>query len=109
MLTLFSLLVLLSSPIPLPPSTHSPSLIHPLPGLLAAHACSLRSTSDAQTDTENYSRNCFLRFAPEMNGDWNPYGLQPLAFVQAWQQMYTTVKAITPNTAIVWAPNTGQG
>jgi len=59
--------------------------------------------------TSNYNRNCFLRFAPEMNGDWNPYGLQPLAYVQAWREMYTTIKAITPQTAIVWAPNTGQG
>lgn len=59
--------------------------------------------------TENYNRACFLRFAPEMNGDWNPYGLMPLQFVSAWQTMYTTIKAIAPQTAIVWAPNTGQG
>lgn len=59
--------------------------------------------------TSNYNRACFLRFAPEMNGDWNVYGLMPLQFVQTWRQMYTAIKAIAPQTAIVWAPNTGQG
>lgn len=59
--------------------------------------------------TENYNRSVFLRWAPEMNGNWMPYGLQPLMFVEVWRTMYTVIKQIAPATAIVWAPNTGQG
>jgi len=59
--------------------------------------------------TSNYNRTTFLRWAPEMNGNWNAYGLQPIAYVAVWQAMYTAIKAISPSTAMVWAPNTGQG
>lgn len=50
-----------------------------------------------------------VRFGPEMNGNWNIYGLQPLMYVQVWKTMYAAIKAIVPGVAIVWAPNTGQG
>lgn len=44
-----------------------------------------------------------------MNGNWNAYGIQPLRYVQVWQEMYAVVKSIAPQVAMVWAPNTGQG
>ncbi|GAA5899065.1 hypothetical protein JCM6882_004606 [Rhodosporidiobolus microsporus] len=55
------------------------------------------------------NRTTFLRFAPEMQGTWMSYGMQPTAFLTHWVSMYNTVKAIAPNTIIVWAPNTPQG
>ncbi|GAA95168.1 glycoside hydrolase family 26 protein [Mixia osmundae IAM 14324] len=58
--------------------------------------------------TVTYNRTCFLRWAPEMQGLWNPYGQQPTEYVALWKIMYPAIKAIAPNTAIVWAPNTGQ-
>ncbi|KAI8458947.1 hypothetical protein BY996DRAFT_6410550 [Phakopsora pachyrhizi] len=54
------------------------------------------------------SRTVFLRFAPEMQGIWNPYGFQPTQFLALWRRMYQIIKAETPETAIVWAPNTPQ-
>ncbi|SCZ90202.1 BZ3500_MvSof-1268-A1-R1_Chr1-3g01836 [Microbotryum saponariae] len=56
-----------------------------------------------------YNRTVFLRYAPEMQGTWNQYGQQPTAFNQSWHQMYNAVKAIAPDTIMVWAPNTVQG
>ncbi|SCV68337.1 BQ2448_458 [Microbotryum intermedium] len=56
-----------------------------------------------------YNRTVFLRYAPEMQGTWNLYGQQPTAFNQSWHQMYNAVKAIAPDTIMVWAPNTVQG
>ena len=44
-----------------------------------------------------------------MNGNWNRYGMQPLRYIQRFQELYTVIKAIVPTVAIVWAPNTGQG
>ncbi|OAV87113.1 hypothetical protein PTTG_29564 [Puccinia triticina 1-1 BBBD Race 1] len=57
--------------------------------------------------TKDFNRTVFLRWAPEMQGRWNEYGQQPVAFVQAWQAMYKAVKAIAPETIVVWAPNLG--
>ncbi|GAA5861372.1 hypothetical protein JCM3774_000227 [Rhodotorula dairenensis] len=55
------------------------------------------------------NRTTFLRYAPEMQGVWMAYGQQPTAFLQSWQNMYTLVKSVAPETIIVWAPNTPQG
>lgn len=60
--------------------------------------------------TTNYNRSVFLRFAPEMQGQWFQYGFQPSQYIPMWQTMYTTLKTAVPSgLAIVWAPNLGQG
>ncbi|KAH9464229.1 hypothetical protein Pst134EB_003761 [Puccinia striiformis f. sp. tritici] len=46
--------------------------------------------------TDVLNRTVFLRFAPEMQGLWNPYGFQPTRFLQLWRRMYTIVKAASP-------------
>lgn len=43
-----------------------------------------------------------------MQGNWNEYGFQPTAYVEQWQRMYQAIKAIAPDTIMVWAPNTAQ-
>ncbi|KAL7005345.1 hypothetical protein EMMF5_005042 [Cystobasidiomycetes sp. EMM_F5] len=52
-------------------------------------------------------RTVFLRWGPEMNGNWMVYGLQPTAFKSLWIRMYTIIKSEAPDTVIVWSPNTG--
>lgn len=37
------------------------------------------------------------------------YGQKPTEFLQSWQNMYTLVKSVAPETIMVWAPNTPQG
>lgn len=58
--------------------------------------------------TDDFNRTVFLRFAPEMQGTWNPYGFQPTKYLTLWKRMFTTVKSLASKTAIVWAPNTPQ-
>ncbi|KAA1088852.1 hypothetical protein PGTUg99_032464 [Puccinia graminis f. sp. tritici] len=58
--------------------------------------------------TEVLNRTVFLRFGPEMQGQWNPYGFQPTKFLALWRRMYSLVKAAAPRVAVVWAPNTPQ-
>ncbi|GAA6009635.1 uncharacterized protein JCM10292_002221 [Rhodotorula paludigena] len=58
---------------------------------------------------QNLNRTVFLRYAPEMQGLWMEYGQQPVAFNQSWHNMYYLVKAVAPETIMVWAPNTPQG
>ncbi|KAH8921991.1 glycoside hydrolase family 26 protein [Atractiella rhizophila] len=55
------------------------------------------------------NRTVLLRYAPEMQGNWFTYGLQPTAFVQSWRRVYTAVKAVVPDVFFVWGPNTPQG
>ncbi|PLW49528.1 hypothetical protein PCANC_08971 [Puccinia coronata f. sp. avenae] len=55
------------------------------------------------------TRKVFLRFAPEMQGRWMPYGAQPSLFLALWKRMFASVKALAPETIIVWAPNGAMG
>ncbi|KAI9030312.1 glycoside hydrolase superfamily [Hyaloraphidium curvatum] len=51
----------------------------------------------------------FLRFAHEMNGNWNPYGQRPLAFVRTFRKLSGFIRSVTNLTALAWAPNMGAG
>ncbi|KAI9322001.1 glycoside hydrolase superfamily [Obelidium mucronatum] len=52
-------------------------------------------------------RKTFLRWLPEMNGDWMNYGppTAPSYYVRVWQKMYGIMKQYSPDTIIVWSPN----
>ncbi|KAI9617439.1 hypothetical protein KEM48_004892 [Puccinia striiformis f. sp. tritici PST-130] len=54
-------------------------------------------------------RKVFLRFAPEMQGQWMKYGVQPPLYILNWKKMYTIVENLAPHTIIVWAPNGAMG
>ncbi|KZT52689.1 glycoside hydrolase family 26 protein [Calocera cornea HHB12733] len=54
-------------------------------------------------------RGVFLRFAPEMNGNWDVWGIQPTAFKAAWARMHALVKLSCPSCALVWSPNASPG
>jgi hypothetical protein len=45
-----------------------------------------------------------VRIAPEMNGNWRPYGQDPITFIQLFREIAFTVRERTNNTAIVWSP-----
>jgi hypothetical protein len=50
-----------------------------------------------------------LRFAPEMNGNWYPYGQNPESFVIAFRNLSAAIHVETNNTAMVWSPASGLG
>ena len=50
-----------------------------------------------------------LRFAPEMNGSWHPWGQQPLAYVEAFRLVADAIHESAPDTAMLWSPNYGAG
>lgn len=60
-------------------------------------------------DQTKLNRTVFLRYAPEFQGLWNVYGFQPVEFVASWILMHNTIKAIAPDTVLVWAPNAPAG
>ncbi|KAJ3103322.1 hypothetical protein HDU97_010227 [Phlyctochytrium planicorne] len=59
--------------------------------------------------TVQSQRNVFLRFSPEMNGNWFLYGFQPSEYVSTWQRVATAIRRRAPSVAMVWAPNLSSG
>jgi hypothetical protein len=54
-------------------------------------------------------RRLLIRIGPEMNGNWNYWGQQPIKFKQLWIRMARAIRANCPLTGLVWAPNTSEG
>jgi hypothetical protein len=50
-----------------------------------------------------------VRFAPDMNGSWTPWGQQATAFVEAFRQVADAVHASDADAAMVWSPAYGAG
>ncbi|KAJ3389736.1 hypothetical protein HDU84_008331 [Entophlyctis sp. JEL0112] len=50
-------------------------------------------------------RTLFVRWLPEMNGNWMPYGQQPAQYVATWKRMYPIMKNLAPGVQLVWSPN----
>jgi len=50
-----------------------------------------------------------VRFAHEMNGNWNPWGQQPLLYKERFRLLAAHVHASTSRTAMLWAPSYGGG
>nr|KAJ3422319.1 hypothetical protein HK105_000226 [Polyrhizophydium stewartii] len=48
-----------------------------------------------------------LRFGHEMNGNWMPYGMRPLAYKQAFATLSSYIHMNTNMTAMLWSPNVG--
>lgn len=83
-----------------------PSCILPYVSTFAIETLAYRLK--AITDT---GRSVMVRYAPEMNGNWNPYQQDPINFVIGYRNFVTITRAITgtKNIMFVWSPNIGNG
>lgn len=50
-----------------------------------------------------------VRFAHEMNGDWYPWRMRPALYREKFRLMSTTIRTMTTNTVMIWAPNEATG
>jgi hypothetical protein len=50
-----------------------------------------------------------VRFAHEMNGSWYPWSQQPSNYIKAFNSIASAVHEHAPDTAMLWAPNSGGG
>ena len=82
-----------------------PSL--PLAELTEEHAAELAEELAGLHD--ELATTYLLRFAPEMNGTWYPWGQQPDAYVTAFRRLAEVVHADSPSAAMVWSPVYGAG
>ncbi|KAJ3101864.1 hypothetical protein HDU97_000977 [Phlyctochytrium planicorne] len=54
-------------------------------------------------------RNVFIRYAPEMQGNWMAYGQQPTEFIASFRKVATAIHQKVPTgAAMVWSPNLEQ-
>jgi Glycosyl hydrolase family 26 len=75
------------------------------------------SITDAQISTltaqmakiTSQGRRVLMRFAPEMNGNWNYWGQQPTQFLALWKRVFIALRKDAPLVALVWAPSSGNG
>ena len=44
-----------------------------------------------------------------MNGNWNYWGQKPTQFVALWRRVFNALRRDAPQTAMVWAPSSGNG
>jgi len=52
----------------------------------------------------HYEQPIFLRFASEMNGDWEAWSGNPELYVRKWRMVYDVIRRIAPNVIMVWCP-----
>jgi hypothetical protein len=78
-----------------------------LTGLTQDDAESLASTLGAATARDGSF--LIVRFAPEMNGSWAPWGQQPLAYIDAFRAVAEAVHDSTDAARMLWAPSYGGG
>ncbi|KAJ3214280.1 hypothetical protein HDU67_001825 [Dinochytrium kinnereticum] len=70
----------------------------------------LNELADQLYNITNLSkRDVFLRFSPEMNGNWFPFGYQPTLYISTWRRVTSAIRRRAPGVAMVWAPNLSGG
>ena len=59
--------------------------------------------------TVESKRQVIVRLSPEMNGNWNNYGQQPVRYIAMWRRIVDAVRAQAPEVAFIWSPSSGEG
>lgn len=84
--------------------------IRPTTSLLAIDADAATRLVDAIAAARGTSTApLYLRFAPDMNSTWVPWGQQPSAYRQAFAAVADVVHRRLPGAVMVWSPNWGGG
>ncbi len=52
----------------------------------------------------HYGGPVLLRFASEMNGDWEAYSGNPDLYIQKWRLVHDVIHPVAPNVILVWCP-----
>jgi hypothetical protein len=51
-----------------------------------------------------YQAPILLRFASEMNGDWEAYSGDPDLYIRKWRLVYSVIHSVAPNVIMCWCP-----
>ncbi|KXS16028.1 glycoside hydrolase family 26 protein [Gonapodya prolifera JEL478] len=81
--------------------------IEPFGGLATVDLKAIADIVSVCARLNDFGVDVLLRFAHEMNGDWYPWGIQPVAYKSVFASLATAIHANTTSTAMVWSPNVG--
>ncbi|KAJ1547586.1 hypothetical protein HK096_002268, partial [Nowakowskiella sp. JEL0078] len=81
--------------------------VYPIPDPTIITATDIDNLAFLCAGVNKAGRKMFLRFAPEMNGNWQIYGQKATLFKKLYIQIANAVRSKTKNTAMVWSPNEG--
>ncbi|KAJ3100713.1 hypothetical protein HDU96_010240 [Phlyctochytrium bullatum] len=80
--------------------------VYPYFGFESVTDAALQDLSDQLTEIYRRTRRSVLiRYAPEMNFEWMPYGQKPAEFIASFQKLADYLHARNPNAATLWSPN----
>ena len=83
--------------------------VYPRPSPWSISDADIKSLTQDLGNLNRQKRRVLLRFAPEFNGNWNSWGMQPTRFLALWNRVHAALKEDAPLTAMVWAPSSGNG
>ncbi|KAJ3305161.1 hypothetical protein HDV03_001923 [Kappamyces sp. JEL0829] len=86
--------------------------VYPMDGLNVIPDTVVQGFAAKIASIVNRGLKIIIRYASEMNGDWFPYGQQPVAFKREWKRLVDATRAATgPSDSIawMWSPNSGNG
>ena len=83
--------------------------LEPNDGLRAVGAAAVDALVKALQDWNAAGAPVVVRFGPDMNGSWYPWGQQPKRFKRAFRTVADAVHADVPGSATMWAPAYGGG
>jgi hypothetical protein len=83
--------------------------VYPRPNPWAISDADIMNLTRQMADLNRGGRRVLMRFAPEMNGNWNYWGQQPTRFLALWRRIFTALARDAPLTSMVWAPSSGNG
>jgi hypothetical protein len=83
--------------------------VYPRPTPWSITDADIEVLTKQMADLNKGGRRVLLRFAPEMNGNWNYWGQQPTRFLALWGRVYRALAKDAPLTSMVWAPSSGNG
>jgi hypothetical protein len=84
--------------------------LEPYVGLsnVTEEACSEFARLCSQQETQGIG-GIMVRFAHEMNGNWNPWGQQPMRYREKFRLLGQHIRTNTTRTAMLWAPSYAGG
>jgi len=83
--------------------------ITPSPGLDKVTDGVIASITKMCKDVNDFGIDMLIRFAHEMNGGWYIWGHTPSLYRSTYARVADAVHKNCPRTAMVWAPNNGEG
>lgn len=85
--------------------------VYPMEGFDKVSDSALSDLSSRLKKAVDSGRKVFIRYAPEMSGNWFRYGQQPVSFKDSWKRVigYLRQEVNSKDIAFLWAPNSGNG